>query len=306
MAEESGSRTRVSFPVDYFAFGVVAACLLTGRCPWMREASRDGQAAGSAAQTALAALAMVLGPVTEESWPGHVDLPGWDAFARQHGGGMQAARACETPPAARLAALNERRPLRPDDPGVAVVQRYLRWGPGLRATAAAFCESAGDVQGDVETAAPPASGCAAARPGRGVAAAAAVVPPAPAPLRRRCSPPSSAALAAAPPPGSPPRQGQPSPASAADPTVHSLLLFLLVLPPLLPPPPPSPYLPPPPPLPPSLLLIDNFSLSHHQAWFSGGPGVSLEASSQFMILKLRISNSFKDRGRSVFKIGLSP
>ena len=69
-------------------------------------------------------------------------------------------------------------------------------------------------------------------------------------------------------------------------------------------PPPLPHPPPPPP--PSLLLIDNFSLSHHQAWFSGGPGVSLEASSQFMILKLRISNSFKDRGRSVFKIGLSP
>ena len=45
---------------------------------------------------------------------------------------------------------------------------------------------------------------------------------------------------------------------------------------------------PPPPRPPSLLLIDNSSLSHHQACFSGGPGVSPEASSQFMIMMLEI------------------
>ena len=35
------------------------------------------------------------------------------------------------------------------------------------------------------------------------------------------------------------------------------------------------------------LDVDNFSLSHHQAWFSGGPGVSLEASSALMPPKLK-------------------
>ena len=46
VAEESHRPASVSFPVDCFAVGVVAACLLTGRCPWMiLEASDFSQAA---------------------------------------------------------------------------------------------------------------------------------------------------------------------------------------------------------------------------------------------------------------------
>ena len=138
VAEEAASPTPVSFPVDNFSFGVVAMCLLTGRCPWMIEAPEAGVAA------ALAALAAVLGPITEESWPGRGELPGWEKFAALHGESLRAARGREGTAPERIARLNERRPLQPDDLDVNIVEQYLRWGPGLRATAKAFGEPAGD------------------------------------------------------------------------------------------------------------------------------------------------------------------
>ena len=116
--ESATAPSRVDFAVDKFAIGVVAVCLLTGRCPWMLRAS-------SSSMTVFAALLTVLGPITEISWPGHHNLSGWPAFSARHRDSLEAALKLGGTTLDRLAKLSEANPLDPKGTALVATERCL-------------------------------------------------------------------------------------------------------------------------------------------------------------------------------------
>ena len=127
--------------VDCWSVGVVAMALWTGELPfifWPKNVeSADAEGWTFAAQLRL------LGPITEESWPGHDALPRWSELSRRAADQKNAvALALDIGEASsnsslrmRLSARPACRPIEdPNDPGLELVAGLLLWCPARRFT----------------------------------------------------------------------------------------------------------------------------------------------------------------------------
>ena len=124
---------------DSWAVGVVCLALLSGSCPPL-EAEASGEPA------VFKACVDLLGPITNENWPGHASLSKWKAAAAWN------VTDKNTPLLEFLASRPLDRPMGEDHPAIAVVAGLLQWSPQARESMASilrtqYLASLGSVPG---------------------------------------------------------------------------------------------------------------------------------------------------------------
>ncbi len=95
--------------IDFWAFGVQVLCLHTGSCPWIAPADTCKP------EEFVSHLIGVIGPITDESWPQHRELPLWSRVE-------SLLRPQSSAPAFRSPSVHQ------------VAFSSLQWCPGKRAT----------------------------------------------------------------------------------------------------------------------------------------------------------------------------